>query len=104
MALARLSGLALLNIPDPTNTPSTPSCISRETSAGVAGGRGEGEEGGEREEGEYETFFSKKSRPVNEWFPYKGHQITYKQKVLQSINNENDFQVHKNTASQVSLY
>ena len=37
MAAARLRGLELLNIPDPTNTPSTPNCIIRDTSAGVAG-------------------------------------------------------------------
>ena len=41
MALALFSGLPLLKIPDPTNTPSTPSCIRRETSAGVAVRKGE---------------------------------------------------------------
>ena len=36
MARARDGGSELLKIPEPTNTPSTPSCISRDTSAGVA--------------------------------------------------------------------
>ena len=36
MATARDGGLELLNIPEPTKTPSTPSCIIKETSAGVA--------------------------------------------------------------------
>jgi hypothetical protein len=34
--LARLSGSPLLKIPEPTKTPSMPSCINIDTSAGVA--------------------------------------------------------------------
>ena len=36
MALARSTGLPLLKIPEPTKTPSMPSCIMRAASAGVA--------------------------------------------------------------------
>ena len=36
MACAMSSGLSDLNIPEPTNTPSTPSCIMRAASAGEA--------------------------------------------------------------------
>ena len=36
MAAARLAGSPDLKIPDPTNKPSTPSCIMRAASAGVA--------------------------------------------------------------------
>ncbi|WAR03455.1 KMT5B-like protein [Mya arenaria] len=43
MATARGAGLELLKMPEPTNTPSTPSCIINDTSAGVAV-RGKGSE------------------------------------------------------------
>ena len=36
MAAALFSGLPDLNMPDPTNTPSAPSCIMSAASAGVA--------------------------------------------------------------------
>lgn len=36
IALARLAGSPDLKIPEPTNTPSIPSCIMRAASAGVA--------------------------------------------------------------------
>ena len=36
MALARPAGLALLKMPEPTNTASAPSCMARAASAGVA--------------------------------------------------------------------
>ena len=36
IAWALFLGLLLLKIPDPTKHPSTPSCISKEQSAGVA--------------------------------------------------------------------
>jgi hypothetical protein len=36
MATARLAGSALLKMPEPTNTPSAPSCIMSAASAGVA--------------------------------------------------------------------
>ena len=36
MAFARTAGFSDLKIPEPTNTPSAPSCIIRDASAGVA--------------------------------------------------------------------